>query len=54
MDADDDKATREASFGLLLLPHGRPRPPFLYQGTGVKVDNTSIRHWKVVFGEKKP
>jgi hypothetical protein len=29
-------------------------PSFLHQGTGVKVNNTGIRHWKVVLGEKKP
>jgi hypothetical protein len=28
MDADDDEATREVSFGLFLLPRGRPRPYF--------------------------
>jgi hypothetical protein len=29
-------------------------PLFLHQGTGVKVDNIGIRHWKVVLGKKKP
>jgi hypothetical protein len=52
MDADDE-ATREASFSLFLLPRGG-RAPFLHQGTSVEIDNTGIRHWKVVLGEKKP
>jgi hypothetical protein len=29
-------------------------PPFLYHDTGVKIDNTDIRHWKVLLGKKKP
>jgi hypothetical protein len=29
-------------------------PPFLYHGTDVKVNNTGIRHWKVLLGKKKP
>jgi hypothetical protein len=38
----------------VLTATGTAAPPLLHQGTGVKVDSTGIRHWKVVLGEKKP
>jgi hypothetical protein len=38
----------------VLTAMGMVAPPFLHQGTGVKVKNTSIRHWKVLLGKKKP
>jgi hypothetical protein len=38
----------------VLTVEGTAAPPLLHQRTGVKVDSTSIRHWKGELGEKKP
>jgi hypothetical protein len=37
----------------VLTTAGMAAPPLLHERTGVKVDSTSVRHWKVVLGGKK-